>query len=166
MEAVATAKNIRISPTKVRLVVDQIKKMKPQDAIAVLGHVNKAAAMPVKKVVASAIANAKHNQKLDEKSLIFKSIEVNQGRTLKRWQPISRGRAHSILKRTSHIRVVLETKEKESKEANVSQVSKVSQAQEVRKVRDVSEVREGDKKSAEDKSDSMKTAVARKGEQK
>lgn len=124
MQIQATARNIRISPTKVRLVVDQIKKMKPQDSIALLGLVNKSAAIPVKKVIASAIANAKHNQKLDEKSLVIKSIEVNQGRTLKRWQPVSRGRAHSILKRTSHIKVVLETREEKTNTSNKSNMPK------------------------------------------
>lgn len=114
MEVTATAKNIRISPQKVRLVVDQIRKMEPRDAIAILDHVTKSAAIPVKKVIASALANAKNNRKIDETSLFFKSIQVNEGRVLKRWQPVSRGRAHSILKRTSHIKVVLETKEEKS----------------------------------------------------
>lgn len=123
MEVTATAKYIRISPQKVRLVVDQIKKMKPTDAIAILDHINKSAAMPVKKVVASAVANAKNNQKASEQSLVFKSIQVNEGRMLKRWQPVSRGRAHSILKRTSHIKVVLEIKEDR---ANMSSKSNTS----------------------------------------
>jgi len=123
MQIQATAKNIRISHTKVRLVVDQIKKMKPQDSIALLTLINKSAAVPLKKVIASAIANAKHNQKLDEKSLVFKSIEVNQGRTLKRWQPVSRGRAHSILKRTSHIKVILEAGEDKTNMSNKSKTS-------------------------------------------
>jgi len=127
MEIQATARNIRISHTKVRLVVDQIKKMKPQDSVALLGLINKAAAMPIKKVIASAIANAKHNQKVDEKSLVFKSIEVNPGRTLKRWQPISRGRAHSILKRTSHIKVVLEAGGDKTNMSNKSNTSNMSQ---------------------------------------
>lgn len=120
MEVTATAKNIRISPQKVKLVVDQIKKMKPADAIAILGHINKSAAIPVKKVVASAVANAKNNQNINEQSLTFKSIQVNEGRVLKRWQPVSRGRAHSILKRTSHIKVVLESKEDRTNMSNKS----------------------------------------------
>ena len=123
MEIAATAKNIRVSPQKVRLVVDQIKQMKPQMAITMLGYVNKRAALPIKKVVASALANAKHNFNVDENSLVFKSLQVTEGRRFKRWRPISRGRAHSILKRTSHIKVVLEVKEDKTNSPNKSNMS-------------------------------------------
>lgn len=118
MEVVAIAKNIRVSPQKVKLVVDQIKKMPPQKAITMLPHVNKSAAKPLKKVIGSAIANAKNNFGLDENSLSFKSVLVGKGMVFKRYQPVARGRAHPILKRTSHITVILEgeQKTKETKE--------------------------------------------------
>jgi large subunit ribosomal protein L22 len=77
-----------------------------------LPFVSKGAARPLGKVIASAVANAKHNHQLNEKTLKFKSIVANEGPTLKRWRTVSRGRAHPILKRTSHIRVVLEGEEK------------------------------------------------------
>ncbi len=112
MEVTASARNIRISPEKVRLVVDQIKKLSPAKSIAVLGLVNKSSARPLKKVVASAIANAKNNFGLDEQTLTFKSILVGKGRMSKRFQAVARGRAHSILKRTSHITVTLEGEQK------------------------------------------------------
>lgn len=112
MQVKAIAKNIRVSPFKVRLVVNQIKKMNPTDAVKMLDFINKAASKPVKKVVLSAIANAKNNNNLDETSLKFSEIQVGHGRAFKRYRPIARGRAHSILKRTSNIKVVLEGEQK------------------------------------------------------
>lgn len=108
MEVTAIAKYIRISPQKMGLVVDQIKKMPPAKAVAMLDFINKSASPVLRKVIASAIANAKNNHNLKEDALLFKRIEVASGPASKRYRPISRGRAHTILKRTSHIRVVLE----------------------------------------------------------
>src|SRR3989344_7889591 len=125
MEVKAIAKNIRISPKKVRLVVDQIKNRKPQDAVKVLDFVNKRPAAAVKKTIMSAIANAKNNYALDEGSLLFKQISVNKGLTFKRYRPVSRGRGHHILKRASHLTVVLKGEENK-KVSEVSDVSKVS----------------------------------------
>ena len=122
MEVKAIAKNIRISPKKVRLVVDQIKNRKPQDAVKVLDFVNKRPAAAIKKTIMSAVANAKNNYALDEGSLLFKQISVNKGLTFKRYRPVSRGRVHHILKRASHLTVVLEGEEKKK----ISDVSKVS----------------------------------------
>lgn len=121
----ASVKNIRISAEKVRLVVDQIKKMSPPKAIQILSFVNKSSSPVLKKVIASALANAKNNYGIDEKDLVFKEILVGNGPMFKRYQPVSRGRAHHILKRTSNIKVVLIAKEKEvSKVSEVPQVSK------------------------------------------
>ena len=117
MEITATAKNIRLSPKKVRLLVAQIKKMDPQQALSVLDFTSKSASRPLKKVIASAIANAKNNFGLAEQTLKFKSIFVEKGPVLKRFRPVARGRAHSILKRTSRISVVLEGEPKIVKEA-------------------------------------------------
>jgi len=111
MEIKAIANNVKVSPQKVRLVVDQIRKMKPEEAIAMLPFVNKRAAAPVKKVIGSAIANAKHNFGINPETLAIKSIQVGVGPMLKRFRPVSRGRAHSIQKKTSHIKVILETQE-------------------------------------------------------
>ena len=123
MEVTATAKNIRVSPNKVRLVVDQIKKMQPNDALRILDFVQKSASLPLKKVIASAIANAKNNHNLKEENLTFTEIQVGLGQVFKRYRPISRGRAHSILKRTSNIRIVLEAKEDKTNTSNKSDVS-------------------------------------------
>lgn len=110
MEVKSEAKYIRISPRKVRLVIEAIKDLKPQKALEYLKFINKRAAKPISLVIKSAIANAKNNFDLNPEDLRFKSIQVGEGPTLKRWQAISRGRAHSIMKRTSHIKVVLEGK--------------------------------------------------------
>ena len=128
MQVTAIAKNIRTSPQKVRLVVDQIKKMKPQEAIDILSFTNKRASRPLKKVISSALANARHNFGIDQNALAIKSIQVTQGQMLKRFRAVSRGRAHSILRRTSHITVVLEGEQskKSAKEVEVSKVSQVS----------------------------------------
>ena len=122
MQVTAIAKNIRISPKKVRLVINQIKNKKPQDAVKVLDFVNKGSASAIKKVIMSAIANAKNNYSLNEESLVFKQISASKGLTFKRFRPVSRGRVHHILKRASHLTVVLEGEEKKK----VSDVSKVS----------------------------------------
>ncbi|MBI2327256.1 50S ribosomal protein L22 [Candidatus Curtissbacteria bacterium] len=126
MIVTATAKNVRLSPEKARLVVAQIKKMKPSYAIAILDHVHKSSSPILKKVIKSAIANAKNNFNLDEKTLTFKEILVGKGPVFKRYRAVARGRAHSILKRTSNIKVVLEG-EKTKEVSKVSQVPEVSQ---------------------------------------
>lgn len=108
MQVTAIAKNVRVSPQKARLVADQIKKMTPQKAVKILDFLPQKAAPVIKKVIASAIANAKNNSGMDETLLVFKEIQIGKGLTMRRYRPISRGRAHHILRRTSHIRVVLE----------------------------------------------------------
>ena len=127
MEVRAIAKNIRISPKKVRLVVDQIRNKKPQDAVKILDFVNKRSAPAVKKAIMSAIANAKNNYALDEGSLVFKQISASKGLSFKRYRPVSRGRVHHILKRASHLTVVLEGEQKVKKE---SESQKVEEAKE------------------------------------
>lgn len=99
-----------MSPRKVRLVVDAVRGMAVEPALAQLTFMSRAAARPVKKLIESAIANAEHNFKLDRTGLYIKSALVNQGPTLKRWRPRAMGSAAPILKRTSHITIVLESK--------------------------------------------------------
>ena len=108
MEIKAEAKYIRISPRKARLVVKAIRGLTPQKALDYLKFVNKRAAEPLSKIIQSAIANAKNNFGLKPEKLKFKKIQVGEGPTLKRWRAISRGRAHPIMKRTSHIKIILE----------------------------------------------------------
>jgi large subunit ribosomal protein L22 len=107
MEVVATAKYIHQSPRKVRLVTSAVSSLTPAEAMARLRLVDKKASQPVIDVLQSAVANATHNFKLDESTLRIRTLEVNEGPTLKRMSPRSRGRASTMLRRTAHIRVVL-----------------------------------------------------------
>src|SRR3989344_5203565 len=107
MEVIAEAKNIRISPRKVRLVAEELAGKKALEAVESLKFVPKKASLPLSKVIKSAISNAKNNNKMDEKKLIIKEVVVNEGPKLKRFLPRSRGMVHPILKRSSHIRVVV-----------------------------------------------------------
>ncbi|MDP2632226.1 MAG: 50S ribosomal protein L22 [Candidatus Curtissbacteria bacterium] len=127
MQVVAKANNIRISPEKVRLLVDQIKKMQPSKSMIVLNLVHKSSAEPLVKVIGSAIANAKNNFGLDEQSLTFQSILVGRGPMFKRFQPVARGRAHSILKRTSHITVILEGEQKKKATETTNESKKLEE---------------------------------------
>ncbi|MHB8771927.1 MAG: 50S ribosomal protein L22 [Syntrophales bacterium] len=108
MEAKAIAKYIRMSPQKVRLVVDLVRGKKVEEARQILQFTRKYAAEPVSKVLDSALANAKQNPNIDEKILYVKEVFVDQGPSLKRWRARAQGRAAAIKKRTSHITVVLD----------------------------------------------------------
>ncbi|MDP3994404.1 MAG: 50S ribosomal protein L22 [bacterium] len=106
MEIKAEQKYLLMSPRKVRLVVNLIKKLKPLVAIETLQLIGKRAAEPVAKVIKQAVANAKEKG-VDGADLIFKEIQVGEGPSLKRGRPVSKGRWHPIKKRMSHIRVIL-----------------------------------------------------------
>lgn len=105
-KATATLKNYRQSPRKVRLVVDAVRGKKIEEAITVLSFIPKRSALPIQKLLASALANAK-NLSIPTESLIVKEISVNAGSTLYRRRPRSKGMANPIRKRTSHISVIL-----------------------------------------------------------
>ena len=107
METTASIKNIRISPQKVKMVVDQIKRKKPQDAIVALSVARQKSAIFIQKLIKSALANAKNNQQLDQNTLKFKEIVVGKGVTFKRFRAGARGRAKPIIKRTTNLRIVL-----------------------------------------------------------
>ena len=140
MEITAVAKNVRISPQKVRFVASQIKKMRPHEAIKMLDFIPKVASTILKKVIASAIANARNNFNLSEDTLIFKEISVAKGIVFKRYRAVSRGRVHPILKRTSHIKVILEGEQKKEV-SKISQVPEVSQESKDQKESDKSKVK-------------------------
>jgi large subunit ribosomal protein L22 len=107
MEVKVKAKFIRMSPTKIRLVANLIKKMPADKALDQLQFINKLAAKPVAKLIKSALANAEHNFELAKDNLFIREITVNQGPTLKRWLPRAHGRATPLRRRTSHINLVL-----------------------------------------------------------
>ena len=103
--AVARARYVRMSPMKVRRVVDLVRGMPVGQAASVLQFAEQAAARPVAKLVASAVANAENNFDLDASTLVISTITVDEGPTMKRFQPRAQGRAYRIRKRTSHITV-------------------------------------------------------------
>lgn len=107
---IAEAKNIKISPRKVRLVVDSIRKHEIQIALSELSILNKRAALPVKKVLESAVANAVNNFKLKKEDLVISEIMVGEGGAYKRFHFAARGRTRPYKKRISNIRVVLSAK--------------------------------------------------------
>lgn len=107
----ATAKFIRISPFKVRVVLNIIRGKSVNEAIAILENTPKAASEPLIKLVNSAAANAENNQGLARSDLFIAECYANEGPTLKRIQAVSKGRAYRINKRTSHITVVLDSKQ-------------------------------------------------------
>jgi len=112
MQVKAQLNGLRISPRKMRLLADYIRGKKAGQARALLGVRIKRGALPMKKLLESAIANAKNNFSLDEKSLVISQIFVNEGAKLKRWHAMSRGRAFPIQKKTSRITIILEGQSK------------------------------------------------------
>jgi len=113
--AKATLSDFRQSPRKMRGVANLMRGKKVSEALVHLDFVGKKASLPIKNLIASALANAK-NLEIKPENLVIKTITVNVGKTLKRSMPASRGSAHPIHKRTSHIFVELgEGKEKKAK---------------------------------------------------
>lgn len=105
----AVAKYIRMSPQKIRRVLDQIRGRTYQEALMILEFLPYNASGPIWQVLHSAAANAKHNYGLDKKTLIIDTIFADEGPKLKRIRPRAQGRAYKILKPTSHITVILKT---------------------------------------------------------
>ncbi|MBS1412404.1 MAG: 50S ribosomal protein L22 [Christensenellaceae bacterium] len=104
----ATVKYVRISSRKVRIVINLIRGKKVDEALAILRFTPKSASPVVEKLLNSAIANAEHNMGLSRDTLYVAEIFANQGPSLKRFMPRAKGSASPILKRTSHITVILD----------------------------------------------------------
>ena len=122
MEARAQARHVRVTPMKARRVVDMIRGQKAQDAITVLQFAPQAASEPVRKVLESAIANARVKADrdavaFDERDLVISAAYVDEGPTMKRFRPRAQGRAGRINKRTSHITVIVAQPENKAKGA-------------------------------------------------
>src|SRR6185312_13130397 len=101
----ATARFVRVTPMKARRVVDLIRYLPADEALALLQFAPQSASEPVAKVVASAVANAEHNLRMDKDALVISAAYVDEGPTLKRIRPRAQGRAYRINKRTSHITI-------------------------------------------------------------
>jgi len=116
VESIARVRHIRVTPQKARRVVALIKGKQAQEALAILKFAPQSASEPIYKLVAAAVANArvkadKDGEFLDEQDLYVKNAYVDEGTTLKRFQPRAQGRAFQIKKRTSHITIELATPE-------------------------------------------------------
>jgi large subunit ribosomal protein L22 len=107
----ATQSYTRQSPRKVRLVANTIKNLSLEEAFRQLAVIPRRATEVVSKVVRQAVANAVNNHGYQASDLVIEQVIVNEGPRYKRYQAVSRGRAHNIIKRTSHVTVVLKTKE-------------------------------------------------------
>ncbi len=107
-QVIAEAKNLKISARKARLVAKGLSGKNAIVSLEILKFQPKKAGLLISKVLKSAIANATNNNKLDEKKLVIKEVIVEEGRGLKRFKPRSRGMANPIIKKSAHIRVVLE----------------------------------------------------------
>jgi len=105
----AVARHVRISPMKARRVVDLVRGLPAKEALTVLQFAPQAASEQVYKVLASAVANAENNERLDPDSLLVRAAYVDEGPTLKRFRPRAQGRAYRIRKRTCHITIEVES---------------------------------------------------------
>lgn len=110
--AFALARYVRTTPQKTRLVADLIRGSSVDEALTMLSFQPQAVATTLYKVVASAVSNAEDEENLDRSDLVITRITVDEGPTMKRWRPRAKGAANMILKRTSHITVVVQPHEK------------------------------------------------------
>ncbi|HEY8999058.1 MAG TPA: 50S ribosomal protein L22 [Candidatus Saccharimonadales bacterium] len=115
MPVLAIAKGVRMSPRKVSVVAALVRGRTVADALTILEHVPRAAAMPVQKAIQSARANADHNHNLKPDTLQIVEISVTPGSRLKRYRPAAHGRALPFQRKTSHIRVVVDGEERVAK---------------------------------------------------
>ena len=111
MEVIAKAKYIRRTPRKARLIADAVRGMPVAEALAFLEFSPRHAALDVAKVIKSAASNAEHNFNLNREDLVVKALMVDEGPTMKRIRPVSRGMAHQYFHRTCHITAVVEDRE-------------------------------------------------------
>jgi large subunit ribosomal protein L22 len=107
MEIKVKLSNLRTAPRKVRQVIDLVRGKRVPEARSILLFTVNKSARPVLKLLNSAVASAKHEFQLDESNLFISKIAVDEGPKLKRWHPMSRGRAYPIIKRSSHIALIL-----------------------------------------------------------
>lgn len=121
-QALAVAKGVRMSPRKVSVVVALVRGRTVADALVILDHTPRRTALAVKKVIASAAANAENNHNLKPGTLAIAEISVSPGPRLKRSRPAAHGRALPFQRRTSHIRVIVAGEQRVSKKATTKAV--------------------------------------------
>lgn len=126
MEAVAKLKNYPTSPRKMRLVVDLIRGLEAEKALNILKFSNKHASRPLEKLVLSAVSNweqKNEGERAEDSELFVKRIFVDEGRTLKRFQPAPQGRAYRIRKRSNHVTVIVDSKKNIGVTAEVAETA-------------------------------------------
>lgn len=142
MEIKVKLSNLRTSPRKVRQVIDLVRGKKALEAQAMLSFTVNKPARSVEKLLNSAIATAKHDFHLDENNLFISKITVDEGPKLKRWHPMSRGRAYPIIKRCSHIALSLsETNPTTPKKAKTEKAEVIKTEESVVKTKKVAAVK-------------------------
>lgn len=124
MSVQAVAKGIRMSPRKVGVVADLVRGRSVADALTILEHTPRRSAVPVRKAIESARANADHNHNYKPDTLHIVSITVNHGPRLKRYRPAAHGRALPFMRRTSHISVIVDGDQRVAKKSTVKKESK------------------------------------------
>ncbi|MDD2680716.1 MAG: 50S ribosomal protein L22 [Patescibacteria group bacterium] len=151
MEIKANLNHLRMSPRKVRLVIDVIRKMPIDKALDQLQFLNKLASDPVKKLLESAIANADHNFSIERSNLYIKEIKADEAVTLKRWMPRAHGRATVLRKRACHIEVTLaeivESGKKTARKSKIEAPVKLEQVAADAEKRAKKDVKKEDKKA-------------------
>jgi large subunit ribosomal protein L22 len=153
MEAKAQARYVRISPTKARRVVDLIRGRQAAEAVAVLEFAPQAAGEPVRKVVQSAVANARvkadaASEPFDERLLVVQAAYVDEGPTMKRFRPRAQGRAYRIRKRTSHITVIVAPREEPGEARRQAPPSKQAPAKRAAKTAEQAPAKKAEKSAA------------------
>ena len=129
MEAVAKLKNYPTSPRKMRLLADLIRGQKVEKVLAELEHNPKHPAVPLRKLVLSAISNWKQkNEGADESQLIVKTIFVDGARTLKRMRPAPQGRGYRVRKRSNHVTVIVDAGTEAAKKSKAKKAEKSAEA--------------------------------------
>jgi large subunit ribosomal protein L22 len=141
MKITATQKQIRQTPRKMRLVANQVKDLSLEQAMRQLAVIDRRASLTILKVIKQAIASAMNNHRFSFDSLSLASIQVTPGSTYKRWRAVSRGRAHNIMKRTSHIKVELEAKKEEQVESKPQKEAKKTVIKKVEKSKKTTSVK-------------------------
>jgi large subunit ribosomal protein L22 len=135
MSVIARLNYLHIAPRKVRLIADLIRKKTAKEAEAILSFLPKRAALPIIKLLRSAVSNAKNNFSLEESNLYISKITVDEGPKMKKWMPRARGSPSQIQKKTSHVTLVLD--EIEKGEAKIQKIQKPSTIGEERKPEEV-----------------------------
>lgn len=163
MNVKAQLNNVRISPRKVRLVAGLVRGMRVQEARTQMQFLMKKSALPMVKLIDSAVANAKHNYKLNPEHLYISAITVDEGPTLKRGMPRARGSVFTIRKRTSHITLTLSEKNGKNTQTTAKKIAPAKVVKEVKKKEAVADEKKESKEVKPKAARAEKSSTAKKG---